>query len=97
MENKSAVQTSSVTEAQKLPVTNQTKTNAVTVSSRQQANGIPMMAPSGGYFVPQGKPNVVSAPLNSAATQVQESKPRPSNSFEKIMLRLSTMYPNYNR
>ena len=31
------------------------------------------------------------------AMAVVQDKARPSNSFEKIMLRLSTMYPNFTR
>lgn len=39
---------------------------------------------------------VAAAPLHSAVGGIMADKAK-SNSFEKIMLRLSTMYPNFSR
>ena len=43
------------------------------------------------------KTAIATAAAAAATATTVVDKARPSNSFEKIMLRLSTMYPNFTR
>ena len=44
-----------------------------------------------------GDKTAIAAATAAATATTVVDKARPSNSFEKIMLRLSTMYPNFTR
>ena len=44
-----------------------------------------------------GDKTAIAAAAAAASATTVADKARPSNSFEKIMLRLSTMYPNFTR
>ena len=44
-----------------------------------------------------GDKTAIAAGAAAATATTMVDKARPSNSFEKIMLRLSTMYPNFTR
>ncbi|XP_078381273.1 uncharacterized protein LOC144664036 isoform X2 [Oculina patagonica] len=76
-----------------------------TTSAGASAGGSSAVAPPTGVAasVNGDKPPVAGLPppaaavSSAAAAAIAPDKARPSNSFEKIMLRLSTMYPNFTR
>ena len=53
--------------------------------------------PGNPHAVVSGDKTAIAAAAAAATATTVVDKARPSNSFEKIMLRLSTMYPNFTR
>jgi hypothetical protein len=60
-----------------------------------------VIRPAGPQNVPTNQPPITKVPDRTAAEanlkKGQEQPQKGSNSFEKIMMRLSTLFPNYSR